>query len=80
MVLGGIIQLAGTAWQTNRAIVLVWRYGTLVPLLMTLARHDDDDDKEEGVVFVRKTGAVQNGIRDRCVHLVQDRQGIWSFE
>ena len=45
--------------------MLAWRYDTLVPLLMTLARHDDDDDKEEGVVFVRKTGAVWHGIRIR---------------
>ena len=80
VVLGGIIQLASTVWRTNRAIVLAWRYGTLVPLLMTLSQDDEVDDKEEEVVFIRKTGAVQKGIRDRCVHLVQDRQGIWSFE
>ena len=60
--------------------MLAWRYGTLIPLLMTLSQDDEVDDKEEEVVFIRKTGAVQNGIRNRRVHFVQDRQGIWSFE
>lgn len=54
--------------------MLAWRYGTLVPLLMTLSQDDEVDDDEEEVVFIRRIGAVQNGIRDRCVHLVQDGQ------
>jgi hypothetical protein len=80
MVMGGIVNLAGTIWQTDRANVLAWRSDPLAPLLMTLSRDTDAEGKEDEAIFIRKNGAVQESIRNRRVHLRKDVQGLWKFE